>query len=425
MANEISYLSVIQSCGKSYSRGVVINGSHYYDTINESDGRAAGNSHIWGDASEQTQIKAIDALIAAGERSGLQPREIAHILAIARVESGFNPDAAAGTSSAYGLGQFINKTGASYGINDSNRGNLRTQADALVAHYQDNAALAHKRGQGEEYIYKYHHDGPIKEYGGLGISKKEVMPYVDKYEKFVREHQQKLGKEPLGPSTVHRSNSGTRHTHHDSALHPGAHGATVAAMQKQLKTLGYTDAHGHPLTADGNFGPGTCHALEAFQRAHELKDNGIAGPDTLTKLHAAVKQHEHAPAPSLAGTMADPGHPGHSVFTDIRARLDDFNTRNHANMDPRHLDQLTAALAVQVHDNTRFRHINDITLSRDGQEMFLIQSHPISEEVRINVVQGMNTPMEHSTQGWDQISQQQQLKTQEQPAQEQGNGQSR
>ncbi|WP_221623616.1 hypothetical protein, partial [Pandoraea apista] len=39
-------------------------------------------------------------------------------------------------------------------------------------------------------IYKYHHDGPTRDYGGLNLSEKKVMPYVDKYERFV---EQRLG----------------------------------------------------------------------------------------------------------------------------------------------------------------------------------------------------------------------------------------
>ncbi|MCL1960990.1 MAG: peptidoglycan-binding protein [Desulfovibrionaceae bacterium] len=418
MSSEVSYSSMIQPRGKPYSRDRVHHDSHYYDPIDQAAGRAAGNSHIWGDASAQTQIRAIDALIASGERAGLQPREIAYVLAIARAESGFNPDAAAGTTSAFGLGQFIDKTGGGYGINDGNRNNLRMQADALVAHYQDNAALAHKRGQGEEYIYKYHHDGPAREDGGLELSAKKVMPHLDEYEKFVREHQQKLGTEPLGPSTAHRSNPAAHHArpvHHDTALRPGAHGAAVTELQTQLQSLGYAVS-----AADGHFGSNTRSALQAFQRDHGLHPgDGIAGPNTLTSLHKAVEQQKHAP------TLADPGHPGHGAFIDVRQRLHDFNAQCHVAMDQRHLDQLAAALTVNMHDNPRFKHVDDIAVSRDGQKLFLIQRYPIPEEVQVNVAQGMNTSLAHSAQDWDRSSErqehqhQQYLKTAQQ---EQGYG---
>jgi putative chitinase len=54
------------------------------------------------------------------------------VLAIAHTESGFNPDAAAGTTSASGLGQFVDKTGEAYSLNDNNRWDVNAQADSLV-----------------------------------------------------------------------------------------------------------------------------------------------------------------------------------------------------------------------------------------------------------------------------------------------------
>jgi hypothetical protein len=137
------YGSMIQSRGYAYKDSEIKRRlSHYDDPIDTSPGRYAGNSHIWGDASPEVQSRSIDALVHASERAGLGSRETAYVLAIARVESGFNPDAAAGGTSAYGLGQFVKDTGRAYGIDDSNRGDLSKQAEALVAHYQDNKRLA-------------------------------------------------------------------------------------------------------------------------------------------------------------------------------------------------------------------------------------------------------------------------------------------
>lgn len=144
--NEI-YESMIQPKGAAYRESRVASHSHYRDPIDRTPGRPAGNSRIWGDASPEVQSRSVDAIIAASERAGLNVRQTAHVLAIARVESGFNPDAAAGTTSAFGLGQFINKTGEHYGIRHSNRGELTRQADGLVAHFLDNTALAAREGR--------------------------------------------------------------------------------------------------------------------------------------------------------------------------------------------------------------------------------------------------------------------------------------
>jgi len=193
MSSEI-YESMIQPRGAAYRDSQIKSYSHYREPIDHSNGRLAGNSRIWGDASPEVQSRVIDELIRSSKDAGLTPRQTAQVLAIARIESGFNPDAAAGTTSASGLGQFIDKTGNHYGLNGGNRFDVGKQADALVAHYIDNMKLAKSRGQGEEYIYKYHHDGPTSDYGGLALSRNNVMPYVDRYEQFVKQHwDQQLG----------------------------------------------------------------------------------------------------------------------------------------------------------------------------------------------------------------------------------------
>lgn len=183
MPNDI-YTNMVQPPGAAYRSSQIESWSHYREPIDES--RALhGQSRRWGDASPEVQSRVIDSLIESSRDAGLTPRETAHVLAIARVESGFNPDAAAGTTSASGLGQFIDRTGKHYGLNNANRFDVDAQSDALVAHFVDNRNLARDRGQGEDYIYKYHHDGPTKDYGGLGLSHRKVAPHLDEYEQFV------------------------------------------------------------------------------------------------------------------------------------------------------------------------------------------------------------------------------------------------
>jgi putative chitinase len=186
MPNEI-YTSMVQPPGAAYRSSQVESWSHYREPIDRTDGRLHGESRRWGDASAEVQSRVIDSLIESSREAGLTPRETAHVLAIARVESGFNPDAAAGTTSASGLGQFIDKTGKHYGLTNANRFDVDAQSDALVAHFVDNRNLARSRGQGEDYIYKYHHDGPSKDYGGLGLAQRKVAPHLDEYEQFVNQ----------------------------------------------------------------------------------------------------------------------------------------------------------------------------------------------------------------------------------------------
>ena len=147
-----------------------------------------GNSRKAGDISLDQQEKIMEMIINTGRQQGMSNREIALTLATVRFESGFNPDAAAKSSSATGLGQFIEDTGQKYGLTDENRWDVAMQVQAVVDHTQDNIEMANKKGYGEEYIYALHHDGPALDSGGLDLSKKEVMPYVDAYEQMLENY---------------------------------------------------------------------------------------------------------------------------------------------------------------------------------------------------------------------------------------------
>ncbi|MGI3902463.1 MAG: glycoside hydrolase family protein [Janthinobacterium lividum] len=77
----------------------------------------------------------------------------------------------------------------------------------------------------------------------------------------------------------------------------GAKGDAVEHLQTELKTLGFFTA-----LSDGNFGPLTKHAVQAFQRAHGLGDDGIAGIKTGLALEAALRP----PVPAVAIAAAKP-----------------------------------------------------------------------------------------------------------------------
>lgn len=313
MSDNDIYTPMIQHRGAAYRDDQVTAFSHYGDPIDHREGRLAGRSHVWGDASPEVQSRVIDLIVSASAQAGLDARHTAYVLAIARVESGFNPDAAAGTTSAYGLGQFIDRTAAHYGINDNTRGDVEKQAEALVAHYVDNDALARSRHQGEAYIYKYHHDGPTRDYGGLALSEREVMPYIAGYEGFIKQHWPQLDR-----GAAEHAVSGV--------LHHGARGETVMALQTGLANLDYTGRRGRALRADGDFGMDTLHAVEAFQRDHGLTVDGKVGPHTKAAMRAATDARKmeasvvcDEPAPLM--TFSDPAHPQHALHAALREAL--------------------------------------------------------------------------------------------------------
>ena len=151
------------------------------------EGGLRGNSRKAGDASLDVQETVVNKIIEVGGKMGMTDYEIAYTLAIARYESGFNPDAAAKTSSASGVGQFINDTGSKYGITNENRWNVDVQVQALVDHTIDNFELAKKKGYGNEYVYALHHDGISLAKDGLSKGKEHVMPFVPKYLKAIEQ----------------------------------------------------------------------------------------------------------------------------------------------------------------------------------------------------------------------------------------------
>jgi len=147
-----------------------------------------GNSRKAGDISKEQQEEIMKMIISTGRQEGMSNREIALTLATVRFESGFNPDAAAKTSSASGLGQFINETGSKYGLTDENRWDVSMQVQAVVDHTADNIEMARKKGYSEDYVYALHHDGPGLDSGGLKKSRQQVMPYVNLYEKMLENY---------------------------------------------------------------------------------------------------------------------------------------------------------------------------------------------------------------------------------------------
>lgn len=61
-------------------------------------------------------------------------------------------------------------------------------------------------------------------------------------------------------------------------LRQGSHGEAVRKVQEALRDLGYT------VSTDGDFGPQTKRAVQAFQRAEGLGDDGVIGRGTMTAL---------------------------------------------------------------------------------------------------------------------------------------------
>jgi peptidoglycan hydrolase-like protein with peptidoglycan-binding domain len=69
-----------------------------------------------------------------------------------------------------------------------------------------------------------------------------------------------------------------------TTLKPGDTGAQVRALQRALKSLGYTVG-----TVDGDYGTGTKTAVQQFQTASNLTADGIFGTATRAALVKALR----------------------------------------------------------------------------------------------------------------------------------------
>lgn len=67
----------------------------------------------------------------------------------------------------------------------------------------------------------------------------------------------------------------------------------VEGVQTALTKLGYD-----PGSIDGKDGPKTRAAVLAFQKAAEIKVDGIAGPETKGALRSALDQRAPTPSPA-------------------------------------------------------------------------------------------------------------------------------
>lgn len=117
------------------------------------------------------QREGVRAILFHARKAGFAIEDQAVLLAIADIESGFNPMARAPTTTACGLFQFVKRTGEIFGLPQSECMDPMANARAQVAHYQYNFErrvkphVEHLTGSERvfrtfELSYYLHHDGP-------------------------------------------------------------------------------------------------------------------------------------------------------------------------------------------------------------------------------------------------------------------------
>lgn len=198
----------------------------------------------------------------------------------------------------------------------------------------------------------------------------------------------------------------------DHAVRTASHGthvqgdnsAAVSKLQTDLSHLGYTGANGKPLKADGDLGPATQAAVEAFQRDHHLAVDGKAGPKTLDALHTQTQSHAKVAAPP---GLDDPKNPDHALYEQALAGVRKLDAQAGRPSD-QHSANLAAALVVDA-KKQGMTHIDNVALSTDGgTRVFAVQNgFPLPKFAEVPTLPSLNTPIEKSSATVQQLNQQQ------------------
>ncbi|NKJ23345.1 XVIPCD domain-containing protein [Dyella sp. SG609] len=251
---------------------------------------------------------------------------------------------------------------------------------------------------------------------------------MDKYAKYAQELEKgvpaKSANAPAAPIPVPPAKSEAQPPRHaapagHAVLKEGDKGQDVSALQKQLHDLGYKGADGKPLRVDGQFGPGTKGALEAFQHDHHLQRDGEAGPLTQKQLQTQTRLHaqEQAAKPLLN----QPGHPQHALYNQA---LDGVQKLG-GGASSAQRENFAGSLAVEA-QRQGLKQINHVVLNDDGSRAWAVQGDlrsPFKQHAEVNVGQAINTPLAqssassaqlHSAPGQEQARNQQQQQQQSQ-----------
>ncbi|MDQ0010318.1 putative chitinase/peptidoglycan hydrolase-like protein with peptidoglycan-binding domain [Luteibacter jiangsuensis] len=194
------------------------------------------------------------------------------------------------------------------------------------------------------------------------------------------------------PSTAPDTGKTAQHaTQENASLRAGANGPAVEALQRQLSDQGYVASNGRPPAADADFGPQTKEALQAFQRAHGLEADGIAGPKTLRALDA---NRQHAGVPSLD----DASHPSNGMY---RQALDGVQRLDaqHGRASGPHTSMIAGSLTAAAVTNGMQR-IDHVALSDDASRAYAMQGDaksPFKQVAEIDVLQAARTPLAQSS----------------------------
>ncbi|OOW89102.1 peptidoglycan-binding protein [Xanthomonas campestris pv. vitistrifoliae] len=170
-------------------------------------------------------------------------------------------------------------------------------------------------------------------------------------------------KQQSHPASEHKPSQAHAAADAPSVLRENARGAEVRTLQQTLQQLGYKDAGGNELKADGAYGQRTSDAVKAFQRAHGLQDDGVVGRDT----QAALKQAEKTPL------LSEKTNSDHPLFNQALNKLEQLGPNAFANR-----QQLVNAAGHMTFEAkvSGMQRIDMVAQSKDGNGLFAVQGQP-------------------------------------------------
>lgn len=173
----------------------------------------------------------------------------------------------------------------------------------------------------------------------------------------------------------------------EAVLRRGDKSQSVSHLQQQLHRLGYTDAEGHSLKIDSDFGRNTDHAVRAFQQAHGLHVDGLVGNDT----REALVRAERTPL------LSEKPHPHHALFHEAQQGLQQLPSGTLRSADE--LNNTAATLAHKARQSGISR-IDHVLVNTRGDRVIAVQGDPQDPArnfVSVDKVQAAGQSIEQST----------------------------
>lgn len=187
-------------------------------------------------------------------------------------------------------------------------------------------------------------------------------------------------------------------------LATGMRGPEVAQLQEALGRFGYLDSQGRALAKDGDFGPHTQQAVQAYQQAHGLKADGVVGPQTLE----ALAKSKEAPL------LSDPRHPDNALYQQAVKGMEQLGPQAFKNR--QELENAAGATVFEAKASGLTR-IDHVVQSSNGTGLFAVQgapNDPAHHRVHLDKAQAAAEPIEKSTTQVQQEIQSQQPQVQQQ-----------